>query len=119
MLDNVLGLPAQHPIRLALQTAGYQKLQGLLGHSTATIQTLTYKLKNQAGDIEELHLRLADQDQIIALQRFATYKEAQQGGHPLLPADWLLITDDEFETCACSSHLIYFNANRLLTSSMS
>lgn len=111
MLDNVLVLAKDDGLRMALQNAQYVKIQSLLAITTSTLQGLTYKLRNQAGDIEEHHLAPIHESTVESLKRFAVYKEKEKGD-VFAAADWLKVTEEEFDNFQGSSFNIYFNPGK-------
>lgn len=111
VLDVVLVLGNQSGLRLALQAAGYIKIQSVLSMSEQNMSALTYKTKDSTNKVLTHHLALNDISTLEALKGFAVYKEAHIK-RLLTPDDWLDVTEDEFDAYQGSSHLIFFNPNK-------
>ena len=95
VLDNMLCLPNDSGIRLALNSAGYTKIQQVVSMSGATIKSLKYK-KKVAGQISDFNLLLGEEETLIAVQGFSRYKTTQLG-RPLNNDDWCSFSEDDFD----------------------
>ncbi|MGL4349116.1 MAG: hypothetical protein ACRCT2_00790 [Plesiomonas shigelloides] len=70
--------------------------------SASTISSLAYKTKVASATIT-VQLLLGEIETLSALQGFARYKEAQTG-RALIPADWITVTEEEFDIYQGSYH---------------
>jgi hypothetical protein len=75
------------------------------------MSSLVYKGKDDNGDPADLPLLLSEEGLLNALRGFAAHMEAHLG-RPLTPADWLQVTEDEFDEYQGSANLIFFNPSR-------
>ena len=102
VLKHVLGLPDQSGIRLSLNAAGFTKIGQVISMSTSTISLLAYKTKVGGVNIN-VQLLLSEEETLIALQGFASFRENQLG-RPFTPDDWVTVTEGEFDTYQGSFH---------------
>jgi hypothetical protein len=102
VLDNLFGLPRDNGLRKALQAAGYFKIPQILYMSSSAMKSLSHKTQ-VAGKPVTIGLLTGEAELLEALQGFAAFMESSIG-HPLSSADWMVISEEEFDEYQGSVH---------------
>ena len=101
VLDKEFCLP-NNSLRNALQDKGYFKLSQVLSMPETTMEALKHEAQ-VAGKVVYIGILPAEKGVLKALQGFAAFTETKLGRIPTT-ADWLLVTEEEFDEYQSSYH---------------
>ena len=111
VLDNVFGLRSTSGLRLALSAAGYEKISSVLAMTPRDMEDLSYVDTDNDGNSVYRGINLYERGLLESLKGYAVHHQARLQ-RTLAPAEWLMVTEDDFDDYQSSADRIFFDPTR-------